>query len=173
MQFFGFVVMSVILPSLRAEALAARANPIRRVVNMLQAMQKKVVAEGEKEEDLFHKFMCYCKTNKGDLEDGMAAAETKVTALASEIEESGGAKAQLDADLKKHKADRADAKKSVAEANSLREKEAAAYASSTAELKTNSAAITKADGPTVAPRNDSPKGSQNIYFGGKIPQSKS
>merc|ERR1719298_186227 len=28
---------------------AARANPIRKVVNMLQAMQKKVEAEGEKE----------------------------------------------------------------------------------------------------------------------------
>ena len=57
MQFFAFVMMSVILPSLRAEALEARANPIRRVVNMLQAMQKKVVAEGEKEEELFQKFI--------------------------------------------------------------------------------------------------------------------
>ena len=59
MQIFSVVVMSVILPSFRAEALAARANPIRRVVNMLQAMQKKVVAEGEKEEELFQKFICY------------------------------------------------------------------------------------------------------------------
>jgi cytochrome c5 len=39
----------------------ATVNPIRKVVNMLQAMQKKVEAEGEKEKELFDKFMCYCK----------------------------------------------------------------------------------------------------------------
>ena len=37
-----------------------RANPIRKVVNMLQGMQKKVQAEGERDEALFDKFMCYC-----------------------------------------------------------------------------------------------------------------
>ena len=42
-------------------------NPIRRVVTMLQSMQKKVEAEGEKEKTLFDKFMCYCKNGKGAL----------------------------------------------------------------------------------------------------------
>jgi len=37
------------------------ANPIRKVVGMLQAMQTKITAEGEKEQELFDKFMCYCK----------------------------------------------------------------------------------------------------------------
>eukprot|EP00420_Gonyaulax_spinifera_P018603 CAMPEP_0197906656 /NCGR_PEP_ID=MMETSP1439-20131203/63168_1 /TAXON_ID=66791 /ORGANISM="Gonyaulax spinifera, Strain CCMP409" /LENGTH=71 /DNA_ID=CAMNT_0043528031 /DNA_START=57 /DNA_END=269 /DNA_ORIENTATION=- len=39
------------------------ANPIRRVVTMLQDMQRKVGAEGRKEEALYDKFMCYCKTS--------------------------------------------------------------------------------------------------------------
>jgi hypothetical protein len=33
------------------------ANPIRKVVTMLQMMQKKVEQEGEKEKELFDKFM--------------------------------------------------------------------------------------------------------------------
>ncbi len=36
----------------------ANANPIRRVVNMLGMMQKKVTEEGKKADDLFEKFMC-------------------------------------------------------------------------------------------------------------------
>ena len=89
-------------------------------------------------------FMCYCKTNKGDLENTIAAAEAKGPQTASAVEEAGGEKAQLEADLKGHKADRASAKKSVADATALREKQAAEYSASTAELSSNSAAIGKA-----------------------------
>eukprot|EP00425_Heterocapsa_triquetra_P009464 CAMPEP_0195130618 /NCGR_PEP_ID=MMETSP0448-20130528/143541_1 /TAXON_ID=66468 /ORGANISM="Heterocapsa triquestra, Strain CCMP 448" /LENGTH=74 /DNA_ID=CAMNT_0040168535 /DNA_START=11 /DNA_END=232 /DNA_ORIENTATION=- len=39
------------------------ANPIRKVVTMLQNMQMKVTEEGEKEKELYNKFMCYCKTS--------------------------------------------------------------------------------------------------------------
>merc|ERR1719305_1769589 len=38
-------------------------------------MQKKVVAEGEKEEELFEKFMCYCKNGKGALESSIEQAK--------------------------------------------------------------------------------------------------
>jgi len=43
------------------------ANPIRRVVTLLQKMQSSVAAEGEKEKKLFEEFMCYCKTGTDDL----------------------------------------------------------------------------------------------------------
>jgi len=38
-------------------------NPIRRIVNLLQTMQKEVEAEVEKDEEMHEKFMCYCKTS--------------------------------------------------------------------------------------------------------------
>merc|ERR550514_86475 len=47
-------------------------------------------------------------------------------------------------DLKTAQTDRADAKKAVATATALREKEAAAYAKESSELKTNIAAMKKA-----------------------------
>jgi hypothetical protein len=43
---------SVFLGSSLRVTVDSSANPIRRVVSMLQAMQKKVAAEGEKEKEL-------------------------------------------------------------------------------------------------------------------------
>jgi len=123
---------------------ATSANPIRKVVNMLQMMQKKVAAEGEKEKELFEKFMCYCKTSGGDLEKGIAAAEEKIPKLGSAIKETEAKHEQLIADIKKAKEDRASAKKTMSEASALRDKEAAAFAAQKAEDDKNIAALAKA-----------------------------
>jgi len=69
----------------RQREMAAK-NPIRRVVDMLQAMQAKVTAEGEHEKELYEKYMCYCKSSGSDLSDSIAAAEAKISSLPSEIE---------------------------------------------------------------------------------------
>jgi hypothetical protein len=130
--------------SANADQSNAAANPIRKVVTMLQKMQKKVEAEGEKEKELFDKFMCYCKTGVGDLSKSIGDANTKIPELQATIEESISQKAQLQEDLKKHQTDRASAKAAMAEATALREKEAAEFAAVSTDLKTNIAAITKA-----------------------------
>jgi len=119
-------------------------NPIRRVVNLLQGMQKKVTAEGEAEAELYAKFMCYCKTGTEDLEASIAAAEAKGPALASAIEAAEGKLAQAKEDLKSAKVGREEAKKAAAEAEAIRAKEAAAFASYKAEADTNVAAMEKA-----------------------------
>merc|ERR1719478_1658962 len=106
----------------------ARANPIRKVVTMLQNMEKKVQAEGEKEKALFEKYMCYCKTSGGDLAKSIGGAETKIPQLGSDIKEGEAKLAQLKEDVKQHQVDRSAAKQAVADATALREKEAAAYA---------------------------------------------
>jgi peptidoglycan hydrolase CwlO-like protein len=120
------------------------ANPIRKVVNMLQMMQKKVEAEGEKEKELYDKFMCYCKNAGGDLAKSIAENEQKSSELPSQVEEAEASLVQLKEDLKKAQTDRAAAKAAMAEATAIREKEAATFAKESAELKTNIAAITKA-----------------------------
>jgi hypothetical protein len=57
------------------EKVRLNVNPIRRVVTMLQNMQKKVAEEGKKEEELFDKFMCYCKNGKGALQASIETAK--------------------------------------------------------------------------------------------------
>merc|ERR1719203_1178681 len=79
---------------------SATANPIRKVVTMLQVMQKKVAAESAKATELFEKFECYCKGSGGTLKASIAAAEAKVPEVSSDIEEGEAKLAQLKADIK-------------------------------------------------------------------------
>jgi len=123
---------------------SAAANPIRKVVNLLQAMMKKVEKEGEKSEDLHEKFMCYCKTSGGGLETSIAAAEDKIPALEAAIKSAASRKEQAEADLKQHQTDRSAAKVAMTEATAIREKEKAAFDKALAESKTNLAAMGRA-----------------------------
>jgi chromosome segregation ATPase len=113
---------------------ATEANPVRKVVSLLQNMQKKVTAEGEKEEELYKKFMCYCKTGVGDLSGSIAAATTKSPQLESDIKSSEEQLAQTQASLKGAQKERSDAKTAISDATSIREKEATAFAKEKASL---------------------------------------
>merc|ERR1719310_1932083 len=88
-------------------------------------MQKKVEAEGEKEKDLYEKFMCYCKNGKGALEASIESAKQKNEQLASSIEETAATLKQAKADLKSAQ-------------------ETRAFATESSEFKTNIAAMKKA-----------------------------
>jgi len=125
-------------------SIAITANPIRRVVTMLQEMQVKVTEEGENEKALFDKFMCYCKTAGGDLEASIKEGTAKIASL-EELLKSGKEKMeQLNADLKEHEASRTEAKEAMASATAIREKEAAAFAKFSEDSKTNLGALAKA-----------------------------
>jgi hypothetical protein len=135
--------MSLVLMA-TASAHKHRANPIRKVVTMLQKMQEKVEAEGEKGQEMFEKFMCYCKTGVADLEKSIAEAEEMVTELPGKIEEGKAELTQTKSDIKRAKEDRAAAKAAMSEATGIREKEAATFATSSGDFTTNLAAMKKA-----------------------------
>jgi len=136
-----FVSLAVTAP---CGAHASAANPIRKVVTMLQEMQVKVTEEGKKEQELFDKFMCYCKTAGGDLETSIKEGKAKIIALEELLKTGKEQMEQLEADLKEHEASRAEAKEAMASATALREKEAAAFAKFSEDSKTNLAALAKA-----------------------------
>jgi len=123
---------------------AAQANPVRKVVQMLQAMQTKISAEGEKEADLFEKFMCYCKSGSGDLSKSIGDAETKIPQLSSDLSSSEASLAETKEGLKQDQSDRSAAKTATAEATGMREKENAAFVGAKDEYVANIAAILKA-----------------------------
>jgi len=123
---------------------ASQANPIRKVVNMLQKMQQKVTAESEKKEAMFDKFMCYCKNADGTLGQAISDAQTKIPQVGSSIKESTASKKQLEADLKEAQVDRVEAKDAIKTATALREKEAVAFSAKKSELDANIGALSKA-----------------------------
>jgi len=134
-------VIALVLCLAVANGSDTQANPIRKVVTMLQSMEKKVQAEGVKEQELFDKYMCYCKNSGGDLSKSIGDADTKIPQVGSDIKEAEAKNAQLKEDLKQHQVDRSAAKTAVADATTLREKEAGEYAKESSELSANLASV--------------------------------
>merc|ERR1719409_377025 len=107
-------------------------------------MMKKIEAEGEKEQELYDKFMCYCNNADATLGKSIADANTKIPQLESDIKEAVETKAQLEQDLEAHQTDRDAAKEAMAKATEIREKEASEYAKESSEDKANLEALKKA-----------------------------
>jgi len=127
-----------------SDMIVANANPVRKVVTMLQKIQKKVEAEGQKEKQLHEKFMCYCTASGGELQKSIAETDTKLPQVAHDIKEAESKKNQLDADIKHSQEDRLSAKSAMADATAIKEKEAASYRTEKEELLANLEALTKA-----------------------------
>jgi len=138
----SFAVLSAIVALPSGEA--TTANPIRKVVTMMQALQAKVEAEGETEKKLYDKYMCYCSTSGGELAKQIADAEAKGPQLVAAIAEGESQLVQLKEDVKAHQVDRAAAKEAMAKATAVRGEEKAKFDAYTADLSTNVQAMTKA-----------------------------
>jgi len=120
------------------------ANPVRKVVTMLQMMTNKIEAEAKKEKALYDKFMCYCATADTDLSASIEDANTKIPQLESDIKESTEEKARLEGELTAHMSDRDAAKTAMMKATAIREKEHAAFLKEEESDMSNIDALTKA-----------------------------
>jgi len=127
-----------------AEQQTMGANPIRKIVTLLQNMQKEIEAEGAKEKELFDKFMCFCSGNSGDLTKKAADAKAKIDELGAKLKAEEAEKVQIGQELIDHKKDREVAKADIEEATMLRGKEADEFAAMKADSETNIAAMAKA-----------------------------
>jgi chromosome segregation ATPase len=130
--------------SCTALTLKTEANPIRKVVTILQDMQKEIEDEGKKEEGMFEKFMCYCEGNTDGMSKAAEDAGQKIIELKSKLEASKAEKAQLDQELVQHKQDRTAAKKDLEQATMIRETEKEEYSSALGEQKADLEALTGA-----------------------------
>jgi hypothetical protein len=126
------------------EQKALGANPIRKIVTLLQNMQKEIEEEGAKEKELFDKFMCFCNGNSGDLTKKAADAKAQIEELGAKLKAEEAEKVQIAQELIDHKKDRESAKADIEEATMLRGKEADEYAALKADSETNIAAMAKA-----------------------------
>jgi len=123
---------------LSASALNQDANPIKKVVTMLQNMQKNVEHEGENELKLYDKYMCAnCVTGAGNMRKEIDDANTKIPTLTADIGATTAQKKTLNEELKQAKTDRETAKTTIAEATSLRDKDQKAYAKMAATSKSD------------------------------------
>merc|ERR1719453_1682540 len=105
--------------SAMSQAAQEGANPIRKIVTLLQNMQKEIEAEGAKEQELFDKFMCFCSGNNADLTKKASDAKAAIEELAAKLKSEEAEKVQIGQDLIQHKADRESATSDIEEATML------------------------------------------------------
>merc|ERR1719265_1703942 len=132
MSLFG-LILSLVFGCVWANE--SSANPIRKVVTMLQDMQKTVEAEGEKEKALFENFMCYCNNGAGSLDGAIATSAAQIESLTGQVESQSAAKSQREQEIAQHKTDREGAESTIKESTAMREKEASEFAATSGEMK--------------------------------------
>lgn len=120
-----------------SDALKMRVSPIRRILNMLQMMEKKVEERGENEDKVFDDFACYCKRNLAALDASIAAAREKIPQLESTLEDLTAEQRQLEQDFKTLKAEREAAQKAIQEATEIRNNERETFERESTDLKNN------------------------------------
>merc|ERR1719240_716856 len=119
--------MNCLFLLLGVSAVEVAENPIRRIVNLLQATQKKIEEEGREQEDMFEKYMCYCETNEKALTQSIADLNDQIPQIEASVKGLTELKAQLDEELKQHKTDRSDATSTIDTATAQRAKDKDAF----------------------------------------------
>jgi len=116
-------------------------NPIRKIVTLMQNMQKEIEAEGAKEKELYDKFMCYCQGGESELAAKIDKASAEMETLGAKLKAETAEKTTSSQELAQHKTDREGATSDLEEATMLRGKEAAEFAATKADMETNLAAM--------------------------------
>eukprot|EP00418_Pyrodinium_bahamense_P060575 CAMPEP_0179164212 /NCGR_PEP_ID=MMETSP0796-20121207/80571_1 /TAXON_ID=73915 /ORGANISM="Pyrodinium bahamense, Strain pbaha01" /LENGTH=692 /DNA_ID=CAMNT_0020866631 /DNA_START=179 /DNA_END=2254 /DNA_ORIENTATION=- len=111
---------------------------------MLQMMQQKVMAEGQKEEKLWEKYMCYCESSSEALKKSISAAEAKLPELESSIKELTAETQRLKGDVEQAKADRGDADAALSQSESIQGKEHDSLVKEATETAANIKALDQA-----------------------------
>jgi len=131
------VVAVSALAAAGVQAASTEANPIRRVVTLMQDMQKELEAEGAKEDDLFKKFSCYCSGNTENLTKAGEEAAAQIEELTAKVKAEKAEKKQVAEELKQHKKDRSTAKQDLEKATAIRKKEHETYLATAGDTQAN------------------------------------
>eukprot|EP00930_Biecheleria_cincta_P055029 TRINITY_DN413_c0_g1_i3.p1 TRINITY_DN413_c0_g1~~TRINITY_DN413_c0_g1_i3.p1 ORF type:complete len:648 (-),score=233.69 TRINITY_DN413_c0_g1_i3:29-1972(-) len=119
----SFVLLCLVGAASASQEALAGANPIRKVVTLMETMQSKIEAEAKKEDELFERFECYCKKTKAQLEDAIAKAEMSRNVGPEEIKAKEAQLKALQQEVEDLSNDKSDEEKSLASAKASRDKE--------------------------------------------------
>lgn len=127
-----------------ATSAEAKPNPIRRVVTLLQEMQKEIAAEVEKEKEMYEKFQCFCKQNSGTLDAKTKEAAALIKKTKAVVASLTGQKKQLKEEIAKHKKERKQAEADLKAATKKRQEEKVKYDAATKEQRKTLSDLDKA-----------------------------
>merc|ERR1719310_1370256 len=88
--------VSVVQPTEALEERArVEANPMRKIIGMLQDMQKELEREGEEEKEIFDKALCACETGEEGLQKTIDDSTAAIEEWTSKTESMTAESAQL------------------------------------------------------------------------------
>lgn len=162
------VVLCFVVGHAESLAVGGTVNPIRKIVGMLQDMQKELQHEADSEKELFEKAMCSCENGEKDLQTVIDQSTATIADVTSKLEEETAEKSRTDEELKSHYAGKQAAEADLAKASMLREKENAQFSKDAKMTKMQigqlSGAIPQLEGgassASLMQQEDSPKTSQ-------------
>merc|ERR1719191_1488643 len=98
-----FVTLTALyLGAVVSDSTAGGANPIRKIVTMLQDMQHELEREAENEAELFEKAMCACEQGGKDLSNVIAEASASIDSLSAKVKQETAEKQSLAQELADH-----------------------------------------------------------------------
>merc|ERR1719473_1408517 len=79
------------------------ANPMRRIITMLQDMSKEVEREGEAEKEIFEKALCACEGGEKGLDKTIVDSQAGIEEWTAKTESAKAESAQLTQEVAEHK----------------------------------------------------------------------
>lgn len=127
--FLSSLVTGVSALSLQASSFLddPKNRPVTKVINLLKDMQKQLEDEGETDQEVYDKMVCWCKTGETDKTAAIEEAENTINSLTAEIAETSGNSARLRAEIKQLEKELAANEEALAKATALRKKQLAEF----------------------------------------------
>jgi chromosome segregation ATPase len=102
-------------------------SPIKRVVSLLEKMRAELIAEADKEAEMYDKMVCWCETNEKEKTKAIADAEAMQKELTAEIEGLAAKFGEESTEIERLKTQIAEDTAALKQATAIREKEAAKF----------------------------------------------
>merc|ERR1719313_1083181 len=109
-------------------------SPIQRVTMLLKKMKAELIAEADKEAEMYDKMVCWCETNEKEKKKAIADAEALEKELEAEIQERAAKFGEQSTEIERLKSQISEDTASLKEATAIRESEAAKFYESNKDL---------------------------------------
>jgi len=126
------------------QSAATTANPIRKVVDLLQGLSKQVDQDTAIAKKMYEKYMCYCDKNEKSLTTSIDDGKDHVSQLGSTIEALTGSNAKLQAEIEDISGALSENEKALESAAGVRRREQREYEDAAAEMKNSIRALKEA-----------------------------
>jgi len=114
---------------------AGTGSPVKKIVDLLKAMQTTLSSEMKDDEDLYNKLQCWCDENKDKRGKSESDNEAKVAELEATVESLGARSKELSSKVGQVKKETSELSDALAESTAAREKQKKEYRSEVEENK--------------------------------------